>query len=355
MSKPTYKPENPKEFKGDRGRDARKFVSDCEFFFKGYGIGSGEPFETHEARARLALRCMGGEAYAWAQPYNAIIYDGVVVGTNDPHKKGIDNWDTFKKDFLSQWSSTDVEREAEHKISKLVYGSSIATFVAEFRELASQTKWNDQAKTAALEARLPQWLKAIVALQVEPPSSLHKWYDWIIKMGERQEELRRTNPGSGSGGYSPARTPGPSARGGRGRGRGQWSWRGGGRPPAPTGGGQPNGRPTLPKEEMERLSRENRCYRCKQVGHISRNCPLGGQTGSGTYGRPGGPPNTVPKAVAGATSNAQGENQGNGETYPGHQEEEGEWIRMSGALRPWNDHGRTWREAEDVLPGKGQA
>src|SRR6266699_4918800 len=33
----------------------------------------------------------------------------------------------------------------------------------------------------------------------------------------------------------------------------------------------------LSNEERQTLSKEGRCFRCRQKGHMSRNCPQGGQ------------------------------------------------------------------------------
>lgn len=54
------------------------------------------------------------------------------------------------------------------------------------------------------------------------------------------------------------------------------SWRGGQRRPFRGGGrGGQGGRgvPGLSKDEYDRLSKEGKCFRCKEGGHLARNCP----------------------------------------------------------------------------------
>lgn len=247
----SFKFPQPKPFDGkpdelSGASKAREFMAKCLLYFGWYST----EFSSGEKKVKFVLFLCEDAAYTWAASY----IDAISDSTNSLH--GItQDWDKFKSAFLAQFSSVDQEQTATRQLARLRQDGKVSSYAARFRELASQTKWNDESKIAVYYNGLRDAVKGIVSTAVTCPDKYEEYVNWTIKIGDRLDmasaERARTLP------------PG-SARPNRPRNNPSSTNRGFGQRPGPSSG---NTRPGLSSEEVERHMRENRCFKCHKEGH----------------------------------------------------------------------------------------
>ncbi|KAG8986916.1 hypothetical protein FRB94_002357 [Tulasnella sp. JGI-2019a] len=93
----------------------------------------------------------------------------------------------FKDAFLAQFSSIDLVETTTQELSRLNQSRKISEFTTRFRELASQTKWNDESKVAMFYTKLSNRIKDVIIASPVVPTKYEEYVNWAIKIGERLE------------------------------------------------------------------------------------------------------------------------------------------------------------------------
>ncbi|KAG8983556.1 hypothetical protein FRB94_005491 [Tulasnella sp. JGI-2019a] len=180
MSKTGFKFPPPDAFNGKPdtktgGSKAREFYAKCEIYFDTY---SGA-FDTDLKKSWFILYLCKEAAYAWALSYMGAISDSV-------HKLRpiLEDGVKFKTVFLAQFSSIDPVQAATFKLNRLHHTGTISEFSARFRELASQTDWNDPSKISFYYSKLQDRIKDTIAQAASTCDSYKDYVNWAIQIGE---------------------------------------------------------------------------------------------------------------------------------------------------------------------------
>lgn len=124
----------------------------------------------------------GGTAGPWAK-----------LKVKEFTKEGVCDWDTFVAEFQGTFGDPNPAGTARHKMNQLRQGNHSADeYVASFRELKDDTRYN----TAALIEKFEQGLNPVLADKIyalpEMPTTLDSWISWAIKL-DRQWRQREAN------------------------------------------------------------------------------------------------------------------------------------------------------------------
>lgn len=272
-TKSSFKFPSPEAFDGKSdsrsgGSKAREFYQKCEVFFSVYP----DDFDTAIKKARFVLFLCKDSAYAWASAFMEALAD-----SQNPLQTILTNHDNFKKAFLAQFASIDLEQSATLELFKLEQSGKISEYAARFRELSSQTKWNEESKIARFYSGLNDRLKDTIATAPIVPKSLEEYVNWTISLGDRLEARNVRKPGNFQ--FQRRRPPNPTSRG-------QSAIR------------PDNQRPRMSQEELERHRRENRCFKCHKVSHRGNDHQFHPRSlASSGSTNPSGPANPTPAAA----------------------------------------------------------
>ena len=312
---PSFKFPSPESFDGkpdsQGGSKAREFFAKCEIYFSFYD----DQFKTDVNRSRFILFLCKDAAYAWASAYMAALGDthhelyGVVTSNTK-----------FKDAFLAQFSSIDIVETATQELSRLSQTGRVSEFASRYRELASQTKWNDESKIAMFYSKLQDRIKDVIVASPVIPSKYEEYVNWAIKIGERLESRQSERPR----GFTNNR---PN------RNRRTYPTNGGGQSSASANSQRVN----LSQEELEKYRKENRCFKCGQIGHRSNDPKFHPRSqGGNRASNPGGPAGLLPQT-------------GNAAYRYDESEEQNDSLQLD-AVHTRNTQGVfPWREFEDVV------
>lgn len=252
----------PEYFDGTLSK-SKSFLNQVYLFL----AGKKDDIHHDQDRIILTLSYMkGGTAGPWAE-------QKVESYSNTGHIT--QSWEDFVKEFNSVFGDPDPAGTARFKMDRLHQGSqTVDEYVSKFRELKSDTGYNDAALVEKFKKGLNQGLvDRIFGLQ-DMPTTLKDWETWSSKFDrqwrQRQAEKKafsdRTNPGS-----STQKQAGPTHTS------------------KPTSSLQPSyvkKEPDVVHMEVD-SGRKNRprivCYRCRQPGHIAKNCQFSVDIGSLDY------------------------------------------------------------------------
>lgn len=136
-------------------------------------------FPDETSKILYASSFMRGSAFVWLQPF---------IEKSSVHPF-LQNFEKFSDAILNQFGDTDAEIDAERNIYMLKQTSSVSSYVAEFKTLASRLKWNDAAYRAQFYRGLKDNIKDELC-KVERPISLDSLIDLCIKLDNRLHERR---------------------------------------------------------------------------------------------------------------------------------------------------------------------
>ena len=187
---PGYKFPLPDPFDGKSddlsgGSKAREFMDKCEVFFSKH---SGD-FGNAEDKVRFTFMLLKDAAWPWAA---ALI---PALSNNTHAQRGmVTNWATFKMAFLAQFSSVDQKAATTRELVKLKQTGKVSQYAAQFRELASQTEWNDDSKIAIYHTGLRGAIQHIISTSVTIPTTYEEYVNWTIQIGDRLDALSASKP-----------------------------------------------------------------------------------------------------------------------------------------------------------------
>ena len=242
----------PQTFEGDLSL-CRGFLSQCELLF----VHQPSRYSSPKSRVALIVSLLSGRALQWA------------VATLEKHPLLASNYKQFIGEFKLVFDHPPEGSDLASKLLTISQGTrSVADYAVEFRILAAECKWNDDALACAFRAGLSDTIKDLILR--DRPSSLSELITLALQVDSRlrerrQERSRRANPRfPPNQSYSQSRqlfknrAPMHKARN------------------APNI--QPNEEPMeightrLTREEREYRFKNGLCLSCGQEGHVARQC-----------------------------------------------------------------------------------
>lgn len=308
------RPMKPSTFSGATGNTAEQWLAEMERYFLAAGVEDHPRVGT--GRVLFASTFLKESASSWLNS----------LWSEDEREEGLRHcsWAEFKEKFRARYRPLAAERTARMVLRTLKQRSRVAGYSDAFLKQAQLLPNMDEAdKVAAyIDGLLP---KIADEVDRDDPQTLIDAMNLAQRAEIRQASRnasrshptfnRSYNYGGGqpafysrSGGTSSSASARPagdamdlSALGADGDGDSQpesgsederhverinaVQQRGGARRSPPRRGGPRV--PDLSREEFDRLSREGKCFLCRQLGHLARNCPR-----ANGPGKPGSKPSS---------------------------------------------------------------
>jgi len=256
----------PKPFTGKR-TELKRFMQDVIV----YTTINKEIYDNDDKKIAFTISFMNdGDAGAWKEEFLArkiaaanTAGDDVTFGT----------WTAFRTALSDSFSPFDAPGDALSEMRSLKMGqdASIDEHVAKFKILVSQTGLGDSAALVDFfRETLPTGLQRQILTSDPPPTTLTQWYD---KAARYHNNWRRMQRILGRGDRTRTWTP-------QNRTQTNTSYTNGTRKFIfPKKERDPNAMDVdrLSIDERTALMKEGRCFKCKQQGHMSRDCNQGYQ------------------------------------------------------------------------------
>jgi len=290
MSHVSLKPMQPSTFHGTVSGNAEQWLVELERYFTVVGLSEADP-----RRALFASTYLKDAASGW---YVSAVKEPD-FGTSPP-------WQLFKERFLTRFRPLAAARMARAAIRNLKHRYKVAGYSQEFQkqmQLIPDMSVADQIEfyICGLQTHLAQEVDREQPKSLAEAMEAAQRIELLLSTRRAHNSFGRTVPYFRSSGYASQsggnegdrmdlsvmrsgtdggdyyyedeleeqlRLNAMSYRGGRGRerGRGGAPFRNGGR------GGKLNV-PGMSKEEFDKLMKEGKCFKCKETGHLARNCP----------------------------------------------------------------------------------
>lgn len=161
------------------------------------------------------------------------------------------NWESLKEGLAESFGPLDVEEESRLSLFSLTQEGNLDGYIREFSRLSLNVSELDQHSRALLFVRGLQDNLRYDAMREHPKT---------LAEAIRAARTAQQNISQASWNYRGRKKSGSFNR----------------RPASPTERirtQSPERRQTITDEERAQLLREGRCFKCRKVGHLSRNCP----------------------------------------------------------------------------------
>lgn len=257
---PRIKVATPDDFDGKQAH-AEEFLRQCEIYFTSY------PNATDTQKINIALSHMKGEtAGPWAQRQLDLI-TGVTQGT------AIRLWSDFRKQFKDNFADPDAKRTAQTKIMQIRQGTrSVAEYTIEFENYQYRSGFNDEALTVHFEVGLQEAVRRGVYGMIPMPTDLAGWKEAALQLNNnyrRYVEQQKSTPRGTQQHQGNQRREQPPVHNPVSR---QTS--------APSSSTSSRELPPGVPMDVDRArsrgqfpsSRTLVCFRCKQPGHMMKDC-----------------------------------------------------------------------------------
>ncbi|KAK7685616.1 hypothetical protein QCA50_011483 [Cerrena zonata] len=237
------------KFDGNANR-VREITKHCDWKF----ALDPTTFDTNFKKSIYLLSCCeGGTAGPWAVEYSDTL-DKASTATGAKVEDVFD-WNKVKKAFIDYFSPVSQVSSAISAMRTLKQTGTVKEYVAAFRPLREQSNITE---VAVLRDYFLDGLKdglAYKIISIDPATI--KTFEDLYGAAERLDEVYQSRPKKEQPSKTTYRPPVRyQSRGGRSFGRFKTIRR-------------------LTDNEREKMMKEGRCFRCRQVGHMARECPNG--------------------------------------------------------------------------------
>lgn len=233
----------PPLFEGDRTK-AERFLQACKLYLE----LNRHIYNTDHLKINYVLSFLtGGSAQAFATSLTNEYFNA------SPNNFG--TYDDFLTKFTKTFISADKKANALTTLQTIRQGNrSAEAYVSDFQVAASNSGITQyEALRVFFELGLhPELLRKISAMN-PMPDEIDEWYDAAIKLDDQYHRLKMIQ------GANRQRNPPPTNQ----------SWRNNSTKPTI----RALALAKLTPEEREKCFKEGRCFRCREKGHNSTNCP----------------------------------------------------------------------------------
>lgn len=227
----------PERYSGDP-KGCRGFLTQCHLSFDLQPAA----YPTEHSRVAYVITLLTGKALAWA----TALYESKssVCGS----------FESFSKEMLKVFSPEVSSRTAANKLLQLRQGrQSAADYAIQFRTLAAESGWGEQALLATFYCGLADRIKDQLA-SWEEAENLESLISRVIRLDNRLQERNKAPRSMFSFAVPAHSTPAVDSSDG-------------GPEPMQLGGTR------LSQAERERRMKERCCLYCGKPGHFRSNCP----------------------------------------------------------------------------------
>lgn len=167
---------HPERYDGSPG-GCRGFLTQCSLSFE----LQPSKFPTSRSKVAYVITLLSGRALAWA----------TALWEKSPQPAVCSDYSCFIEEMRRVFEHPVSGREAASRLLQLTQGTrSVAELAVEFRTLALESGWNQEALTVAFNRALSEELKDELASR-DPASDLESLIDMAIRLDNRLRERRR--------------------------------------------------------------------------------------------------------------------------------------------------------------------
>uniref|UniRef100_A0A0W0GCW9 Retrotransposon gag domain-containing protein n=1 Tax=Moniliophthora roreri TaxID=221103 RepID=A0A0W0GCW9_MONRR len=165
----------PEPFDGNR-KETRRFLTEVEIYLRMHPT----EYDTDEKKCLFFLSYLRGkETQAWKQKNTDLIFDW-----KDGDEKL--EWKDLKAAFKKHYLPIDIKADAQLRIEEMKMGERADDYVNEFRVLADESGYDDEALSHIFRKGLPFVLADKILNQPQGrPKDLNGWYEAAIRFDEQ--------------------------------------------------------------------------------------------------------------------------------------------------------------------------
>ncbi|KAI3600024.1 hypothetical protein WG66_011142 [Moniliophthora roreri] len=232
----------PEPFDGDR-KETRRFLTEVEIYLRMHPT----EYDTDEKKCLFFLSYLRGkDTQAWKQRNTDLIFDW-----KDGDEKL--EWKDLKSAFKKHYLPIDIKADAQLRIEEMKMGERADNYVNEFRVLADESGYDDEALTHIFRKGLPFVLADKILNQPQGrPKDLNGWYEAAIRFDEQYKYAKAVQ--------KPRRFQMANEK------KKKFEKK------ETTVNCMETGR--LSEEDRREYMKDGRCFRCAKQGHLSRDCPM---------------------------------------------------------------------------------
>ena len=231
----------PDRFDGNLG-ECRSFLLQCSLVF------GQQPYTYASDRAKISylIGCLRGSALTWA------------TAVWESQSDICSTYARFTEELRRNFDHPVRGKDAAKRLLSLHQGSrSVAEMAIEFRTLAAESGWNEEALHGVFQNALSAAIKDELVSRDEP-NTLEDLISLAIRIDNRRRERRREKTGNDTFSVSPGVLPTAQIQS----------------TSLPEIEPMQLGRARLSQEEKQRRRNSNSCLYCGQAGHYVSTCPL---------------------------------------------------------------------------------